>query len=135
VARGLEAHPNVLHRWRLRITAELQRRGWKVNPRRVHRILREDNLLCVRKRKSWNVTSNGLVVTEIASGVGEQRRRGRKRAGAAASLNGQLAIAVIGAAWRKWIGSIILCYAAAMDSNDWIRLPPLSRIAKGRVSD
>jgi putative transposase len=36
---------------RPRITAELRRRGWKVNPKRVHRILREDNLLCIRKRK------------------------------------------------------------------------------------
>lgn len=36
---------------RPRITAELRRRGWTVNPKRVHRILREDNLLCVRKRK------------------------------------------------------------------------------------
>ncbi len=34
-----------------RITAELRRRGWRVNPKRVYRILREDNLLCVRKRK------------------------------------------------------------------------------------
>lgn len=36
---------------RPRITAELQRRGWKVNPKRVRRIMREDNLLCLRKRK------------------------------------------------------------------------------------
>jgi putative transposase len=36
---------------RPRITAELGRRGWTVNPKRVYRILREDNLLCVRKRK------------------------------------------------------------------------------------
>jgi putative transposase len=36
---------------RPRITRELRRRGWKVNPKRVYRILREDNLLCVRKRK------------------------------------------------------------------------------------
>jgi transposase InsO family protein len=36
---------------RPRITAELRRRGWKVNPKRVHRIMREDNLLCVRQRK------------------------------------------------------------------------------------
>jgi transposase InsO family protein len=36
---------------RPRITAELRRQGWVVNPKRVHRILREDNLLCVRKRK------------------------------------------------------------------------------------
>lgn len=36
---------------RPRITFELRRRGWTVNPKRVYRILREDNLLCVRKRK------------------------------------------------------------------------------------
>jgi len=36
---------------RPRITAELRRRGWKINPKRVYRILREDNLLCIRKRK------------------------------------------------------------------------------------
>jgi putative transposase len=36
---------------RPRITAELRRRGWTVNPKRVYRILREDNLLCIRKRK------------------------------------------------------------------------------------
>lgn len=36
--------------WR-RVTAELRRRDWEVNHKRVRRILREDNLLCVRKRK------------------------------------------------------------------------------------
>jgi putative transposase len=36
---------------RPRITAELRRRGWVVNPKRVYRWMREDNLLCVRKRK------------------------------------------------------------------------------------
>jgi putative transposase len=36
---------------RPRITAELRRQGWTVNAKRVYRILREDNLLCVRKRK------------------------------------------------------------------------------------
>ena len=36
---------------RPRITEELRRQGWRVNPKRVYRILREDNLLCVRKRK------------------------------------------------------------------------------------
>ncbi len=36
---------------RRRITAELRRQGWTVNPKRVHRLMREDNLLCVRKRK------------------------------------------------------------------------------------
>ena len=36
---------------RPRITHELRRRGWRVNPKRVYRLTREDNLLCVRKRK------------------------------------------------------------------------------------
>lgn len=36
---------------RPRITAELRRRGWQVNPKRVYRLMREDNLLCVRRRK------------------------------------------------------------------------------------
>jgi len=31
-----------------RITAELRRQGWVVNPKRVYRLLREGNLLCVR---------------------------------------------------------------------------------------
>jgi transposase InsO family protein len=36
---------------RPRIAAELRRRGWTVNPKRVYRLLCEDNLLCARKRK------------------------------------------------------------------------------------
>jgi len=36
--------------WR-QITAELHRRGWKANHKRVLRIMREDNLLCLRRRK------------------------------------------------------------------------------------
>jgi transposase-like protein len=36
---------------RPRITAALRREGWVVNPKRVYRLLREDNLLCIRKRK------------------------------------------------------------------------------------
>jgi transposase InsO family protein len=36
---------------RRRITHELRRRGWKVNGKRVYRLMREDNLLCVRRRK------------------------------------------------------------------------------------
>jgi putative transposase len=34
-----------------RMTAELKRRGWAVNHKRVYRLMREDNLLCLRKRK------------------------------------------------------------------------------------
>jgi putative transposase len=36
---------------RRRLTQELRRHGWTVNPKRVRRLMREDNLLCVRKRK------------------------------------------------------------------------------------
>jgi transposase InsO family protein len=34
-----------------RMTRELRRRGWAVNHKRVYRLMREDNLLCLRKRK------------------------------------------------------------------------------------
>ena len=34
-----------------RVKAELEKRGWKVNRKRVQRLMREDNLLCVAKRK------------------------------------------------------------------------------------
>ena len=62
---------------RPRITQELRRRGWMVNPKRVHRLLREDNLLCVRKRKfvlttdskhRWNIYAN-LAADMVLSGV------------------------------------------------------------------
>ena len=36
--------------WR-RITAELRRRSWRVNHKRVRRLMREDNLLCLRRRR------------------------------------------------------------------------------------
>jgi transposase InsO family protein len=36
---------------RPRLTAALRREGWTVNPKRVQRLMREDNLLCLRKRK------------------------------------------------------------------------------------
>src|SRR5512139_993884 len=36
---------------RRRVTAELKRRGWQVNHKRVHRMMREDNLLCLRRRR------------------------------------------------------------------------------------
>jgi len=43
---------------RPRITAELRRQGWVVNPQRVYRWMREDNLLCVRKRKFMVTTDS-----------------------------------------------------------------------------
>ena len=54
------------------ITAELKRRGWKVNHKRVHRIMREDNLLCLRHRK-FVVTTNSHhhhpVFPNVAAGM------------------------------------------------------------------
>jgi transposase InsO family protein len=44
---------------RPRITRELRNRGWKVNPKRVYRLMREDNLLCVRRRKFVVTTDSG----------------------------------------------------------------------------
>lgn len=43
---------------RPRITAELKRQGWEVNHKRVGRILREDNLLCICKRKFQSTTES-----------------------------------------------------------------------------
>src|SRR5438105_13618520 len=34
-----------------RVQAELQRQGWAVNHKRVLRLMRADNLLCLRRRK------------------------------------------------------------------------------------
>ena len=61
-----------------RIAAQLRRDGWVVNHKRVLRLMREDNLLCLRRRgfvpqttdsrHSWQVVPNlarGLVLTAI----------------------------------------------------------------------
>jgi putative transposase len=40
-----------------RMTRELRRRGWAANHKRVYRLMREDNLLCLRRRK-FVVTTN-----------------------------------------------------------------------------
>jgi putative transposase len=62
---------------RRRITRELHRRGWLVNWKRVYRLMREDNLLCVRKRKFvvttdsnhgnriWPNLTRGMVLTDV----------------------------------------------------------------------
>jgi putative transposase len=41
-----------------RITRELRKLGWKVNRKRVQRLMREDNLLCVAKRKFVTTTDS-----------------------------------------------------------------------------
>jgi putative transposase len=44
---------------RRRVTHELRRHGWIVNAKRVYRLMREDNLLSVRKRKFVVTTDSG----------------------------------------------------------------------------
>jgi transposase InsO family protein len=56
---------------RPRITQELRNRGWKVNPKRVYRLMREDNLLCVRRRKF-------VVTTDSAHGLRVYPNRARQ---------------------------------------------------------
>ena len=41
-----------------RITKELKARGWEVNRKRIQRLMREDNLLCVAKRKFLATTDS-----------------------------------------------------------------------------
>jgi putative transposase len=41
-----------------RITAELQQRGFAINHKRVLRMMREDNLLCVRRRSFVVITDS-----------------------------------------------------------------------------
>src|SRR5215831_7592347 len=55
-----------------RITAELQRRGFAVNHKRVLRMMREDNLLCVRRRRFVVTTDshhNLPIYPNLASGM------------------------------------------------------------------
>jgi len=56
---------------RPRITRELRRRGWTVNPKRVYRLMREDNLLCVRKRK-FTVTTDSNHTRKIYPNLARQ---------------------------------------------------------------
>jgi transposase InsO family protein len=56
-----------------RITAELQRRNWKVNHKRVLRMMREDNLLCLR-RKSFLVTTDSRHVLPVYPNVAQSMR-------------------------------------------------------------
>ena len=57
---------------RPRITAELRRQGWTVNPKRVYRLMRQDNLLCVRRRKFLVTTDsnhNRTIYPNLARGL------------------------------------------------------------------
>ena len=50
---------------RPRITTELRRCGWVVNPKRVRRLMREDNLLCVRPEAQVAVTTDSTRARKI----------------------------------------------------------------------
>ena len=58
---------------RPRITAELRRQGWTVNPKLVYRLMREDNLLCLRTRPFVPITTDSRhgwrVVANLARGM------------------------------------------------------------------
>ena len=62
-----------------RITAELRRGGLSVNRKRVQRVMREDNLLCLRKRKFVATTDSAhglkvypnLAAALVVSGVNQ----------------------------------------------------------------
>jgi putative transposase len=57
---------------RPRITAALRRQGWIVNPKRVYRLLREDNLLCIRKRKFVVTTTDSQHGRQVYPNLAEQ---------------------------------------------------------------
>ena len=42
-----------------RMTADLRRRAWVVNHKRVYRLMRQDNLLCLRRRRFVVTTDSG----------------------------------------------------------------------------
>jgi len=57
---------------RRRITAELRRRGFKVNHKKVARVMRKDNLLCLRRRKFMATTDSRhghAVYPNLAAGM------------------------------------------------------------------
>lgn len=57
---------------RRRITAALKQDGWKANHKRVSRIMREDNLLCLRRRKFVKTTDSNhthAIYPNVAAGM------------------------------------------------------------------
>ena len=54
-----------------RMTEELARRGWAVNHKRVYRLMREDNLLCLRRRKFVVTTDSAHALPVYPNLAGE----------------------------------------------------------------
>src|SRR5579863_6316118 len=50
-----------------RMTAELRRRGWAVNHKRVYRLMRQDNLLCLRRRRFVRTTDSAHALPVYAN--------------------------------------------------------------------
>src|SRR5258708_36189929 len=50
---------------RPRITAELRRQDWTVNPKLVYRLMREDNLLCDTTGKCRTLLDNGQICESL----------------------------------------------------------------------
>ena len=44
-----------------RVTRELRNQGWAVNHKRVARLMAEDNLLCLRKRRFVATTESATI--------------------------------------------------------------------------
>jgi transposase InsO family protein len=59
-----------------RITAELRRRGIAANHKRVLRLMREDNLLCLRKRRFVRTTDSNHSLAVYPNLAGEMRLSG-----------------------------------------------------------
>jgi putative transposase len=55
-----------------RMTKELKRRGWAVNHKRVYRLMREDNLLCLRRRK-FVVTTDSAHALPVYPNLARER--------------------------------------------------------------
>ena len=56
-----------------RMTEELKRRGWAVNHKRVYRLMREDNLLCLR-RKKFVVTTDSAHTLPVYPNLARQMK-------------------------------------------------------------
>lgn len=56
-----------------RVTAELHRRGFRINHKCVLRLMRKDNLLCLRRKRKWISTTNSAhgyrVYPNLAKGL------------------------------------------------------------------
>jgi len=62
-----------------RMTEELKRRGWAVNHKRVYRLIREDNLLCLRRRKFVVTTDSAHALPVYPNLVGAMTLTGLDR--------------------------------------------------------